>query len=49
MSGTAINYNALSKVAPRALMAYAASNGWVEVEPYGDVGYIYAFRIRMPR
>ena len=43
MSGTAINYNALSKVAPRALMAYAASNGWVEVEPYGDVGYIYAF------
>ena len=34
---------ALSKVTPLALRAYLEGRGWRKVEPYGDIGDVYAF------
>ena len=31
----------LSQIAPWVLRNYVAAQGWREVEPYGDVGYVY--------
>ena len=33
---------ALSQITPWVLRNYVAAQGWREVEPYGDVGYVYA-------
>ena len=33
---------ALSQITPWALRSYVAAQGWREVEPYGDAGYVYA-------
>lgn len=36
------NIEAFSRITPWALRNYVAAQGWREVEPYGDVGYVYA-------
>lgn len=42
MNGTIRDRKALIAVSPVALSAYARSEGWVKVEPYGDNSDVYA-------
>ena len=42
MNGRISESDDLSKVTPRALRAYVEAHGWHKVEPYGDIGDVYA-------
>ena len=48
MNGKTIEGDVLSKVAPRALRAYVEAHGWRQVEPYGDIGDVYALGNETP-
>ena len=48
MNGKIGEGGVLSKVTPRTLRAYVEAHGWHKVEPYGDIGDVYAFGNESP-